>query len=210
MTPLTLDEIYQKLSKHFGPQHWWPGDTPFEIMIGAVLTQNTNWGNVEKAINNLQAAGLLSFAAILNLPQDVLAEQIRPSGYYNMKANRLQNLLSKIEEEYGDLDCMLQQDLHSLREFLLSVKGIGPETADSIILYAAEKPIFVIDTYTHRILSRHELICPETDYNEMQELFMDSLPNETELFNEYHALLVMCGKNYCKKTKPKCAECPLS
>lgn len=209
MSQLQLNEIFQALSAHFGPQHWWPGETPFEIMVGAVLTQNTNWTNVEKAIDNLKRENLLSLEAVSALPIELLAEKIRPSGYYNLKAKRLINLLSAISQTYGDLESLFAEDLNSLREFLLSVKGIGLETADSIILYAAQKPIFVIDAYTYRILSRHNLVGEETDYYEMQALFMDSLPHETDLFNEYHALIVMCGKHYCKKTKPLCDSCPL-
>lgn len=203
--------IYERLSKHFGPQHWWPGEDPFEIMVGAVLTQNTAWTNVEKAITNLKREGLLSIEALTALPDQLLAEKIIPCGYYNLKAHRLKNLLSLIQQEYdGIVADFFANGLHELREILLGVKGIGPETADSILLYAAEKPIFVVDAYTHRILSRHNLIFEdEADYHQIQELFMDVLPEETALFNEYHALLVQTGKNYCKKSKPLCDLCPL-
>jgi endonuclease-3 related protein len=211
MLSKSLQEIYRLMSEHFGPQHWWPGDTSFEIMVGAVLTQNTNWKNVEKAIANLKAAGALSFAAMSALSKEELAEYIRPAGYYNIKAGRLQNLFSMIERQWdGDLDFLLAQPAAELREQLLSVKGIGPETADSIVLYAAGQPLFVVDTYTHRILSRHEIIPDEYDYFQIQELLMDSLEEDAVLFNEYHALLVQVGKNFCKKSKPKCATCPLS
>lgn len=205
-----IEQIYERLHAHFGPQLWWPGDTPFEIMVGAVLTQNTNWRNVEKAIDNLKGADLLSLAAMAALPVPVLADYIRPSGYYNIKAGRLYNLLTRIIEEAGTLEEFFDTDIHALREKLLSVKGIGPETADSIILYAAEKPVFVIDAYTHRILTRHAVIDEDTDYHAMQELFMDRLPEEVDLFNEYHALIVRTGKQYCKKGKPLCSECPLA
>ncbi len=199
------------MSEHFGPQHWWPGDTPFEIMVGAVLTQNTNWKNVEKAITNLKTAGVLSFAAMSPLPKEELAEYIRPAGYYNIKAGRLHNLFTMIERQWdGDLDFLLAQPAAELREQLLSVKGIGPETADSIVLYAAGQPLFVVDAYTHRILLRHEMISEEYDYFQIQELLMDSIEEDAVLFNEYHALLVQVGKNFCKKSKPKCATCPLS
>jgi endonuclease-3 related protein len=207
----SLQEIYSLMSERFGPQHWWPGDTPFEIMVGAVLTQNTNWKNVEKAITNLKTAGVLSFAAMSPLPKEELAEYIRPAGYYNLKTGRLHNLFSMIERQWdGDLDFLLAQPVALLREQLLSVKGVGPETADSIVLYAAGQPLFVVDTYTHRILSRHEIIPEEYDYFQIQELLMDSLEEDAVLFNEYHALLVQVGKTFCKKSKPKCAACPLS
>lgn len=206
-----LQQIYSRLSGHFGPQNWWPGDSPFEIMVGAVLTQNTNWQNVEKAIANLRKAGVLSFAAMSALPLEDLAQYIRPAGYYNIKAGRLQNFFAMIQEQWdGDLDYFLQQPGAEIRENLLSVKGIGPETADSMVLYAAEQPIFVVDTYTHRILSRHGIIPEEYGYFEIQELLMDNLEEDTRLFNEFHALLVQAGKQFCKKTKPMCSGCPLS
>jgi len=206
-----LQEIYNRLSSHFGAQNWWPGDSPFEIMVGAVLTQNTNWQNVEKAIANLKEAGLLSFAAMSALPVEELAQYIRPAGYYNIKAGRLQNFFAMINGQWdGDLDYFLTQPGAEIRENLLSVKGIGPETADSMVLYAAEQPIFVVDTYTHRILSRHGIIPEEYGYFEIQELLMDNLEEDTRLFNEYHALLVQTGKHFCMKSKAKCSDCPLS
>ena len=210
-TAAALQDIYDRLFGYFGPQHWWPGETPFEIMVGAVLTQNTSWANVEKAIANLKADSLLSFAALSDVPITVLAEYIRPAGYYNIKAGRLHNLFAMIKEHWhGDLDCLLSQPVSVLREQLLSVKGIGPETADSIILYAAEQPIFVVDAYTHRILSRHQIIPEEYGYWEIQELLMANLDEDTALFNEYHALLVRVGKDFCKKAQPKCTGCPLA
>ncbi|MCG2747852.1 MAG: endonuclease III domain-containing protein [Desulfobulbaceae bacterium] len=207
----TLVTIYTTLLDHFGPQQWWPGETPFEVMVGAVLTQNTNWTNVSRAIGNLREENLLSLAALASLPEAVLADKIRPSGYFNLKARRLKNLLALIsrEEPAGDLDRFFSLETISLREKLLSVKGIGPETADSILLYAAQKPVFVVDTYTYRMLTRHGLIGEETDYAEMQDLFVDSLPADVKLFNEFHALIVRLGKEYCKKSRPRCRECPL-
>ena len=203
-------KIYNILYDAFGPQHWWPGDTPFEVMVGAVLTQNTNWNNVSRAIDNLKAENLLALPVLSELPIEILAEKIRPTGYYNLKAGRLKNLLHFINQEYnGNLDNLFAVEKHTLRESLLTVKGIGPETADSIILYAANKPIFVIDAYTHRILSRHNIITEEEDYLSMQDLFHDTLPEDTALFNEYHALIVGLGKQFCKKTKPLCSTCPL-
>lgn len=209
--PHRLLEIYDRLFAFFGPQHWWPGETRFEVMVGAVLTQNTAWTNVEKAILNLKAQNLLSFEAMVAMPHSVLAEYIRPCGYFNVKAHRLHNLLAMIESRYGgDLDFLVQEDLSTLRQALLSVSGIGPETADSILLYGAGKPIFVVDAYCHRLLSRHGLIGEDdADYHSIQELFMDSLPADPTLFNEYHALIVQTGKDFCKKSNPRCSSCPL-
>ena len=209
-TPERLQEIYARMLERLGPQNWWPAETPFEVMVGAILTQNTNWRNVERAIGNLKDVGLLSFTAMEALPSGLLAEYIRPAGYYNIKARRLGNLLACIRERYGgDVEEFLGQPLSPLREQLLAVKGIGPETADSILLYAAKHPVFVVDTYTHRILSRHHLIDAESGYHEIQELFMDHLEADTCLYNEFHALLVRVGNRYCKKKNPDCDGCPL-
>jgi endonuclease-3 related protein len=206
-----VQEIYNALYDFFGPQQWWPGETPFEVMVGAVLTQNTNWENVTKAIDNLKEDNLLSLEALSALSVEELAEKIRPSGYFNLKAGRLKNLLDHINNNFdGSLELFFSQDAESLRHELLSVKGIGPETADSILLYAAEKPVFVVDAYTHRILFRHGLIAEEDDYHAIQEFFIDSLPQDIRMFNEYHALLVRAGKEFCKKSKPVCAGCPLA
>lgn len=211
ITAQRLQELYERMYTSLGPQGWWPGATPFEVMVGAVLTQNTNWRNVERAINNLKGAGLLTLEKLDALPTGLLAEYIRPSGYYNIKAGRLHNLVHAITQSHGDdLDAFLAQDLTDLRQQLLAVKGIGPETADSILLYAAKLPVFVVDTYTHRILSRHQLIDEDADYSEIQELFMDNLPADVPLYNEYHALLVGVGNRFCKKQRPNCDACPLS
>ena len=205
-----LQEIYSRLKEHFGEQHWWPGETPFEIMVGAVLTQNTNWSNVEKAIQRLRDAGLLNLEKMVELPPALLAEYIRPAGYYNIKAGRLLNLCNCIvQHAAGSVDDFLAQPIEELRPLLLRVKGIGPETADSIILYAANQPVFVVDTYTHRILSRHQIIEEESDYYTLQDLFMENLELDVGLYNEYHALLVQTGKHFCKKKKPDCTHCPL-
>jgi endonuclease-3 related protein len=204
-------EIYEILFEHFGPQDWWPGDSAFEIMVGAVLTQNTNWTNVSKAIDNLKIENLLSFEKLHELEVELLAEKIRPAGYFNLKAKRLKNLLDFIDEEYdGSLEEMFAEDIICLREKILTVKGIGPETADSILLYAGHKPVFVVDAYTHRIFSRHSIIAEDEGYYEIQEYFSLSLPEDVKLFNEYHALIVQLGKEFCKKSKPLCNQCPLS
>lgn len=204
-----LMDIYNRLYKHFGPQHWWPGQTPLEIMVGAVLTQNTNWKNVEKAIRNLKRASLLDAEKLHTLPVDDLAEQIRPAGYFNVKAKRLKALIEWFCQTCGGDPQQLQdRPADTLREELLAVRGIGPETADSILLYAFQKPVFVVDAYTARIMGRHHLIEPPTDYAEIQALFENALPCETALYNEYHALLVCCGKEFCKP-RPLCRGCPL-
>jgi len=207
-----LRAIYDRMLSHFGPQHWWPAETPFEVMVGAVLTQNTAWKNVERALDNLRRAGVMSLAALSELPTALLAEYIRPAGYYNVKAARLHNLFHFVTDQYGaDLRAFFAQPLPQLREQLLSIKGIGRETADSILLYAAGLPIFVVDAYTHRILARHQVIDEDCvyDYETIQELFMDNLDCDARLYNEYHALLVRVGNAYCKKKNPACAACPL-
>jgi endonuclease-3 related protein len=206
-----LLEIYKRLFHSFGPQHWWPGETPFEIAIGAILTQNTNWGNVEKAINNLKRHGTLSVKAIHNMPVRRLSELIRPSGYFTIKAKRLKSFVDFLMNDYhGSMKRMKHEDMHSLREKLLSVNGIGPETADSILLYALEKPVFVIDAYTKRVLSRHGIMEHEKPYEKFQELFHSSLREDVRLFNEYHALFVTVGKTFCKRKKPLCDKCSLN
>lgn len=204
-----LLSIYEKLHQEFGPRHWWPADTPFEVIIGAILTQNTAWSNVEKAIANLKRANLLNPAALNRVGTNRLAALIRPAGYYNIKAKRLKNFLKHLFRNFnGDLNKLLRLPTKALREGLLSVNGIGPETADSILLYAAKRPVFVIDAYTKRALLRHKIVTPGAGYDYMQSLFMNSLPNRIKLFNEYHALIVELGKRYCKK-KPLCRLCPL-
>ncbi len=202
--------VFDRLSAHYGQQNWWPGETALEIMVGAVLTQNTNWGNVEKAIANLKDGDRLSFSGIQSMDVSMLAEYIRPAGYYNVKARRLKNLLQMIVDCYeGELSFLFEDSLEESRKNLLKVNGVGPETADSILLYAARKPVFVIDTYTHRIFSRHQLVDENADYDSLQQAFLDKLPEDEALFNEYHALIVTVAKEFCKKKKPRCTNCPL-
>lgn len=205
-----LMDIYEALYTFYGPRNWWPADSAFEVLVGAVLTQNTNWLNVTKAISTLRDRGLLSFAALRDIEHQQLAECIRPSGYYNLKATRLKNLLNMIEHSYsGSLDGLLQEETQVARQRLLEVKGVGPETADSILLYAGDHPLFVVDAYTHRIFSRHSLLPEECDYQTAQDLFMDNLEPDPQLFNEYHALIVRAAKDFCKKSQPLCEGCPL-
>jgi endonuclease-3 related protein len=204
-----LHDIYNALYKSFGPQDWWPGDSPFEIAVGAILTQNTNWGNVEKAIQNLKREKCLSAKKLHEMPHNKLALFIKPAGYFNVKAKRLKNFLSFLSKHYkGSMKRMETTDTVSLRESLLDVNGIGPETADSILLYSLGRPVFVIDAYTKRVLNRHGIVSDDVTYHEMQELFHKNLPEDVQLFNEYHALFVMAGKHYCKP-KPRCDGCPL-
>jgi endonuclease III related protein len=205
-----LTTIYDILLKRFGPQDWWPGDTPFEVIVGAILTQNTNWTNVEKAITNIKNAEMLSPEKLYHIDINKLAALIRPAGYFNIKAKRLKNFLEWFFENYeGNLVNLEKVRTSELREQLLSVKGIGPETADSILLYALNRPVFVVDAYTARICTRHHIIDEGADYHQIQETFESNLPSDLQLFNEYHALLVRLGKDYCKPT-PKCDECPLN
>jgi endonuclease-3 related protein len=206
----TLLDVYHRLLDRYGPQHWWPADSPFEVMIGAILTQSAAWANVEKAINNLKARDVLSIDALHQLPAEELARLIYPSGYYNAKAGKIKALVQWLAERYdGNLDKLLALDIPLLRRELLSVRGVGEETADSIILYAAGKPVFVIDAYTRRILRHLGLTPPTNSYAAFQDLFMQYLPYDEALFNEYHALLVRHGKEACKKV-PRCQECCLA
>lgn len=210
----TLLEIYKKLYGAFGPQRWWPGDTPFEVAVGAVLTQNTNWSNVEKAIKNLKKEKLLGARRMHGLDRGRLARLIRPAGYFNVKTERLNAFVGFLMERYGgSMKRMMKEDVDVIREKLLGVHGVGPETADSIILYALEKPVFVIDAYTKRVLSRHGIGKQDGSYDEFQGLFHDAFGtgnSQTPFFNEFHALFVEAGKTYCRPKKPRCDECPLN
>ena len=204
-----LMNIYQILYQTYGPRHWWPGETPFEVMVGAILTQNTSWGNVEKAIQKLKGKRVLNPEGIYYLKKSQLASLIKSSGYYRIKADRLRAFVDFLFDEYeGDIRKMRREGLGELRDKLLGVKGIGPETADSILLYGLRKPIFVVDAYTKRILSRHGMVSGKATYEEIQRLFMSHLLLDEKLFNEYHALFVHLGKTVCKKM-PKCDICPL-
>ncbi len=204
-----LLSLYRHLFRYFGPQRWWPARSRFEVIVGAILTQNTAWINVEKAITALRAARLLDPRKIDNMPQEQLATLIRPAGYYNMKAERLKHVTRFLLTRYGgSVRRMGRTGLSELREELLGISGVGEETADSILLYAGDRPIFVVDAYTRRVLERHGLIAENTRYGEIQRLFMTHLPTDAPLFNEYHALLVAVGKTYCRRT-PQCDSCPL-
>ncbi len=209
-TQETLTRIYDTLFEQHGPQHWWPGDTPFEVAVGAILTQNTHWSNVEKAINNIKRAHALNARTLENLCAEELEALIRPAGYYRIKTKRLKNFLTWLMENGdGQLENLAHHNTYDLREDLLAINGIGPETADSILLYALNRPVFVVDTYTARVAARHGLIEPPFDYHDLQDLFQSNLPQDTQRFNEYHALIVQVGKNFCKP-KPKCETCPLN
>lgn len=204
-----LRDVYDRLLKSFGPQHWWPGESPFEVMVGAVLVQNTAWKNVERVMQNLRDAGLLFPAALHRMPRAELEELIRPVGYYRLKAGRLRNLLDFLFERFGgSLPAMFATDRVTLREELLSVKGVGPETADSILLYAGGLPVFVVDAYTKRVLARHGWIGFDADYYTVQDYFESRLAEDAPLYNEYHALMVRVGHLYCRRTA-RCTGCPL-
>lgn len=210
MAKNNIKDVYRKLYLRFGPQHWWPGDSPFEVIVGAILTQNTNWQNVSKAIANLKEARVLNPKKLYCLSEAKLAELIRPSGYYNIKAKRLKFFLDFLFKNYGgSLKRMFSRPLDNLRNEILGIKGVGPETADSILLYAGGFPIFVVDAYTKRIFSRYKLIAEDSDYVEVQGMFMQNLKKDVKLYNEYHALIVRLGKEICKKNNPKCEICPL-
>jgi endonuclease-3 related protein len=205
-----LKRIFLRLYSVFGAQHWWPADNSFEVIVGAILTQNTSWSNVEKAILVLKKKKYLNPKSLAGLSDHKLAGLIKSAGYYNVKAVRLKNFLKFFFNFYSaDMKRMGSQGLTALRRQLLAVNGIGPETADSILLYALNKPVFVVDAYTKRILCRHRLLRKEATYEEVQDIFMRNLKHDRKLFNEFHALLVKIGKDYCRKQNPKCEICPL-
>jgi len=198
-------EIYKELYDYYGPQHWWPADDWFEVTVGAILTQNTSWNNVEKSIENLKQRDLLKPEKLSTIKEDDLAQLIRSSGFYNLKSKRLKNFLEWLKKYNYDIDKIKNKSVTSLRKELLSIKGIGKETADSILLYAFEMPVFVIDAYTKRMFSRLGLISGK-EYDEFQDFFEKNLRRDVQLYNEYHALIVKHSKVYCKKV-PKCSDC---
>ena len=203
---LTVQELYERLLSFYGPQNWWPAETPFEVVVGAVLTQNTAWRNVEKAINNLKREGLLDPESILKTPDDVLRELIRPAGFYNQKTERLKRVCKLIVDR-GGLEELFSLPLDELRSVLLSVKGIGPETADAIILYAANKPTFVVDRYTHRVFTRLGIWQGDYDYEGIKKLVEAEIPPNVSVYKEFHALIDEHAKRICRK-KPLCSSCP--
>lgn len=204
-----LFKIYKVLYKAFGPQEWWPAESDFEVMVGAILTQNTAWTNVEKAIRNLKEKKVLSLNKIIKLPVHDLAKIIRPTGYFNVKSARLKSLINWLKKRCdGEINQLRSEKLEDLREELLGVSGVGPETADSILLYALGKTTFVVDAYTKRIFSRHGFISEKEDYRQVKRLFEEALPKQEKIYNEFHALIVKVGKEFCRK-KPLCRKCPL-
>lgn len=206
---IPLLPVFEALYGYYGPRNWWPAETPFEVCVGAILTQNTNWTNVEKAIANLKQGDLLSVTSLHGAPLAEIAKAIRPSGYYNIKARRLKSFVEWLHERYGGrLESMFATGLQQLREELLGVHGIGRETCDSILLYAGNQPTFVVDAYTGRLFSRLGLISGDSSYEGIRRIFMESLPEDVQLFNEYHALIVHHSKVYCRK-KPFCSGCLL-
>jgi endonuclease-3 related protein len=207
---MELIDVYKKLESHFGPQHWWPADTSFEVIVGAILTQNTSWKNVERAIENLKNEGVLDIESIKRIPEENLQTLIQPSGFYKIKTKRLKHFTDFLFEKYrGDLDRLLSLEPGPLREELLGINGIGKETADSIVLYAAEKPAFVVDAYTKRVFERLGVLEHGAEYDEIKQFFEEKLPKDTKIYNEFHALIVVLAKGICKK-KPLCDVCPLS
>ena len=204
-----LRKYFDALLAHSGPPKRWPADSPFEVMVGAILTQNASWKNVEKAIHNLKIYGLLDARKIHELDQDTLAMAIKPAGTYNLKAARLKGFVAWFLERFGgDVDRMKQSSPDRLREELLEIKGVGLETADAILLYALEMPVFVVDTYAHRVLTRHDLALEEATYEDLKEVFERGLPRDPKLYNDVHALIVSVGKEFCRP-KAKCDDCPL-
>lgn len=205
-----ITRAFHVLYDAFGPQNWWPADTPFEVIVGAILTQNTNWKNVERAIENLKEKKLLDPSALVKISEEELARLIRPAGYYNIKTKRLKEFLKVFCKRWdGSIEKMKTLPLGQLRKALLEIRGIGPETADSILLYALGREVFVVDAYTKRILQRHGVIDGKEDYESIRKLFESVLPRDVSLYNEYHALIVRVGKTFCKSKNPFCNKCPL-
>ena len=206
---LSLTDVYHLLRGHHGPQKWWPADTPFEVMVGAILVQRTTWANTRRAIENLKLADTLSPGAIRDTQEEELQKLIRPSGFFRSKARKLRALCEFLGERYGDsLEAMSERPDGELREELLSIYGVGDETADDIMLYAFGRPLFVVDAYTRRIFGRLGLVDPKLKYADIQSVFQDGIPRDIALYNEYHGLIVVHGNSICK-TRPVCSECPL-
>ena len=206
---IRLQNIYDKLLIHYGNQDWWPADSRLECAIGAILTQNTSWKNVEKAISNIKSHMDITSENLTLISTNELSELIKPSGFYNQKAARMKRFIHYINNYYGgEIETMMHEDYMNLRRNLLKINGIGPETADCILLYALDKPVFVIDRYTYRLLYRHDMIEKETDYTEMQKIFLDNIERNTELYGEFHALIVKVGKKHCRK-RANCDGCPI-
>jgi endonuclease-3 related protein len=201
--------VYRRLRARYGHAGWWPGETPFEVCVGAILTQNTSWGNVEKALRVLRDRRALSYPALSRLSPARIAPLIRASGTFNVKAKRLAGFLRFLGAEYGGrVEAMSREQPQVLRRKLLSVSGIGPETADSIVLYAAGLPLFVVDAYTRRVFTRLGLLRGDERYDEIQRAFMDELPEDAGLYNDYHAQVVRLAKDVCR-ARPRCVACPL-
>lgn len=205
-----LNRFYDLMHAHYGPTGWWPADSPFEIAVGAILTQNAAWTNVEKAIANLKRDNLLGPRKIAAAMPDRLERALRPSGYFRVKAKRLRHFCEHLNTHYrGSMKRLRDRPVRELREELLAVHGLGPETVDDILLYACEHPVFVVDAYTHRIFSRHGLVDPDVGYERLRAFFETRLPRDVALFKEYHGLIVGVGKDYCRP-RPDCTGCPLA
>lgn len=201
--------VYRRLYRAFGKQHWWPAKTPFEVIVGAILTQGTAWSNVEKSVRALREKKALVPERLYSMKSNVLSKTIRSSGFFNVKTRRLRNFVSYLFDRWdGDLHRMFQTPAPFLRREFLTISGLGKETVDSILLYAGNKPTFVVDAYTRRIFSRHGVFREDEEYDDIQNYFLRSLPPKSRLFNEYHALLVEVGKKYCRPS-PLCQKCPL-
>jgi len=207
-TERSLPDLYRALLGIYGEQPWWPAESAFEVVVGAVLTQNAAWSNVEKAIDRMKAAGLLSLPALLESDHETLAQTIRPSGYFNVKARRLRNLCEFLAQQ-GGLEEFAGMHLPVQRDALLGVNGVGPETADDILLYALQRPVFVIDTYTRRLLQRLGLTHGGEDYEELRSIFEQALDGDVFVYQQYHALIVMHAKEVCRKA-PRCERCTLA
>ena len=202
--------IFETLLYAFGPRHWWPGDSPLEVMVGAVLTQNTSWRNVEKAIANMKDRRIMDLTRLAEIDERELADIIRSAGFYNVKSRRLKAFIVDFHGRFnGTIEGTAAMTTRALRNYLLNISGIGPETADSILLYALERPLFVVDAYTKRFLKNHRILVGGGDYHEVQRFFVDNLPENIYIFNEFHALIVRLCQQHCKK-KPDCTRCPLA